>query len=76
MSFNLASIILALMIGIFGGVGIVMVLNVIKGNQAEAKAKELLNDAKKEADKHKRDSLLELKEESFRLKQEAEKEIK
>ena len=76
MSFNLASIILALMIGIFGGVGIVMVLNAIKGNQAEAKAKELLNDAKKEADKHKRDSLLELKEESFRLKQEAEKEIK
>lgn len=33
-------------------------------------------DAKKEADKHKRDSLLELKEESFKLKQENEKEIK
>ena len=76
MDFNLASIILALMIGIIGGVAITMVLNIIKGNQAEAKAKELLNDAKKEADKHKRDSLLELKEESFRLKQEAEKEIK
>ena len=36
----------------------------------------MLSDAKKEADKHKRDVLLEIKEESFHLKQEAEKEIK
>ncbi len=76
MNFNLASIILALMIGIIIGVVAILVLNAIKGNQAEAKAKELLTDAKKEADKQKRDALLEIKEESFRLKQEAEKEIK
>ena len=35
-----------------------------------------MSDAKKEADKHKRDSLLELKEESFKLKQATDKEIK
>ncbi len=76
MSFNLASIILALIIGIIIGVVFIFVLNAIKGNKAEAKAGKLLEDAKKEADKHKRDVLLEIKEESFRLKQESEKEIK
>ncbi len=76
MNLNFASIILALIVGIIIGVVIIIVLNAIKGNKAEAKAEKLLENAKKEADKHKRDALLELKEESFRLKQEAEKEIK
>ncbi len=76
MNLNFTSIILALIIGIIIGVVIILVLNAIKGNKAEAKAEKLLENAKKEADKHKRDALLELKEESFRLKQEAEKEIK
>jgi ribonuclease Y len=43
---------------------------------AEKKAEKLISDAKKEAEKHKRDSLLELKEESFKLKQDLDKEIK
>ena len=73
---NLASIILALMIGIIIGIAAILILNTIKGNKAEEKAEKLLSDAKKEADKHKRDVLLEIKEESFHLKQEAEKEIK
>lgn len=48
----------------------------IRNNRNESKANKLIEDAKKEADKHKRDSLMELKEESYRLKQEIDKEIK
>ena len=44
--------------------------------RTKKKQKKIINDAKKEADKHKRDSIIELKEETFKLKQEAEKEIK
>ena len=44
--------------------------------QFQKKAEKLLSDAKKEADKHKRDSLLELKEESYKIKSETDKEIK
>lgn len=76
MNFNLLSIILTLIIGIFVGAVFVIALEYIKGNSASKKAEKLLADVKKEADKYKRDSVLELKEESYRLKQEAEKEIK
>lgn len=48
----------------------------IRNNKAEAKADKLILDAKREADKHKRDTLMEIKEESHRLKQEVEREIK
>ncbi len=75
MEFNLMSI-LTLMIGFFVGFGIILIINAIKNNQNENKANKLIEDAKKEADKHKRDSLMELKEESYRLKQETDKEIK
>lgn len=74
-TFNAMSI-LALVIGFFVGFLIVTIYNVIKNNQNESKANKLLEDAKKEADKHKRDTLMEIKEESHRLKQEVEKEIK
>lgn len=75
MEFNTMSI-LTLVIGFFVGFLIVAIIFVIKNNQNESKANKLIEDAKKEADKHKRDSLMELKEESYRLKQETEKEIK
>ena len=76
MNFNLTSIILALIIGMIIGAVLIFIMNSMKNVNASKKAEKLLEDAKKEADKHKRDSLLELKEESYRLKQEAEKEIK
>ena len=75
MEFNTMSI-LTLVIGFFVGFLIVAIIYVTKNNQNESKANKLIEDAKKEADKHKRDSLMELKEESYRLKQETEKEIK
>ena len=75
MEFNTMSVI-TLLIGLVVGAVAVIIVTVLMGVAAGKKAEKLLNDAKKEADKHKRDSLLELKEESFKLKQETEKEIK
>lgn len=75
MGFNLMSII-TLFIGLVVGIISVVAIMILLGKSAEKKAEKLLADAKKEADKHKRDSLLELKEESFKLKQETEREIK
>ncbi len=75
MDFNVMSI-LTLVIGFFLGIVVMIIINVIKNNQNENKANKLIEDAKKEADKHKRDSLMELKEESHRLKQETDREIK
>ena len=75
MEFNTMSI-LTLVIGFFVGFLIVFIIYMIRSNQNESKANKLIEDAKKEADKHKRDSLMELKEESYRLKQETDREIK
>lgn len=76
MEFNLISILLTLIVGIFIGAIIVFVLNYIRGVSAEKKADKFLEDAKKEAEKQKRDRLLEIKEESYKLKQELDSEIK
>ena len=65
-----------LLVGLVAGGLVTFLIVVFTGAGAGKKAEKLLNEAKKEADKHKRDSLLELKEESFKLKQETEKEIK
>lgn len=68
--------IITLLVGLVAGSTVMFLIIVLTGAGAGKKAEKLLNEAKKEADKHKRDSLLELKEESFKLKQETEKEIK
>ncbi len=75
MEFNATSI-LFLIIGLVAGViGMVIVIS-ITGFGVGKKAEKLISDAKKEADRHKRDTLLELKEESHKLKLETDKEIK
>lgn len=68
--------IVSLLIGILAGSGLVVLVVFVKNGHNENKANKFLEDAKKEADKHKRDTLLELKEESYRLKKETDKEIK
>ncbi len=68
--------ILLLILGIAVGAGIFFLINNLKGKNAQLKANKLLDDAKKEAEKHKRDALLELKEESYKLKQQTNEEIK
>ena len=73
---NLAATILILFLGIFIGVVSILVYYNIKGISAQNNANKLLEDAKKEAEKHKRDTILELKEESYKLKQLTNAEIK
>ena len=68
--------ILALVVGLLIGVVAVWLINHFKASNSISKANKFLEDAKVEAEKHKRDTLLELKKESFELKQQAENEIK
>lgn len=68
--------ILALLVGIFLGVIIILIVGFIRNKNNENKATKIIDQAKKDAEKQKRDTLLELKEESYRLKQETDKEIK
>ena len=68
--------ILTLIIGLIIGAVVVFVINMFINKNRANKANKLIEDAKKEADKQKRDSLLELKEESFRLKQQTDAEIR
>lgn len=75
MNTNIITIILALIIGIIIGAIVIIVIEYIRVNNATKKAEKLLQDAKR-GRQHKRDVLLEIKEESFKLKSEAEKEIK
>jgi ribonuclease Y len=67
---------LTLLIGAIIGAVIMIIIMIIKNKATENKANKLIEDALKEAERKKRDSLLELKEESYRLKQETDKEIK
>ena len=75
MAMNGSSLVFGLL-GLIAGVVIALVLVVITGFGAGKKAEKLLNNAKKEAEKYKRDSLAELKQESYKLKQETDKEVK
>ena len=68
--------ILTLVIGLIVGALIVFIIFTIVNKGRVNKANKLIEDAKKEADKHKRDALLELKDESFKLKQQTDAEIK
>ena len=68
--------ILLVLIGIIVGALLIIVINVIKGNTVSKKNQLMIESTKKEADKIKRDSILETKEELHRLKLETEKELK
>lgn len=73
---NILLSILLIIIGLIVGFGIEFIFNYLKGNIASKKAEGLINQAKKEVEKLKRDSILEQKEEIHKLKIEADKEIK
>ena len=73
---NIAFSILLILIGLFVGIIFMIILNSIKLMNASKKVQNLIDNAKKEADKLKRDSILEAKEENHRLKVELEKETK
>ena len=68
--------ILLVIVGLFLGAGVVIIYNKIKIANAQNEADKLIDNAKKESEKIKRDGILELKEESYRIKTETENEIK
>ena len=68
--------ILLLIIGLFCGAAIVLVMNKFKLTKGSEEAELLVDNARKEADKIKKDSLSEAKDEIATLKSEADKEIK
>ena len=73
---NIVFSILLILIGLFVGIIFMIILNSIKLMNASKKVQNLIDNAKKEADKLKRDSILEAKEENHRLKVELDKETK
>ena len=72
---TLINILLGLVGIVVGGIGTIIFYN-IKGNSIQKKMSSMLENAKRETDKLKRNSILETKEEMHKLKIETEKEIK
>ncbi|MBQ9853811.1 MAG: ribonuclease Y [Bacilli bacterium] len=68
--------ILMFILGLILGIIILIIVNKIKLKRKEKLADSIIDKAKKEADKLKRDSLFETKEEIHKLKLDADKEIK
>ena len=68
--------ILLVLIGLFVGVISMLIINYIRGNLLSKKAELMLEKAKKEADKIKRDYLLDAKEEAHKIKAETDQEVK
>jgi len=68
--------ILLVVVGLFVGATVVIIYNKIKVSAAQKEADKLIANAKREAEKAKRDGILELKEESYRLKNQTDQEIK
>ena len=68
--------ILLVVVGLFVGAIAVIIINKIRVSAAQKEADKLIQDAKKEAEKAKRDGILELKEESYKLKSQTDAEIK
>ena len=76
MIFSIPSIILLFVIGFCFGGTVLILINFVRGQNAQSKALKIIEDAKVEAEKTKRDRLLELKEEGYKLKQAFEQESK
>ena len=65
---NILFSILLVIIGFLVGIGLTVLINHFRINSASARAKDLILAATKEAEKSKRDLLIEAKEESYKLK--------
>ncbi len=73
---NVIFSILLVIVGLFVGAFIMIIINKLKVSAAQKEAEKIIQDAKKEAEKAKRDGVLELKEESYKLKNQTDAEIK
>ena len=68
--------ILLLIIGLISGFGLTMLVSVFRENATTKKINNMIEEATKNAEKLKRDCIMEAKEKSYQLKNEVEKEIK
>ena len=68
--------ILMLILGIIIGIGLLILIKNLKNKKNVKKADSIIEQAKKDADKIKRETLFETKEEINKLKLEADKEVK
>ncbi len=68
--------ILLVVVGIIVGLVGALIVNSLKGNMASKKADNLINQAKKEIEKLKRDAAMEQKEEARKMKMDLDKEIR
>lgn len=68
--------ILLFILGLVIGIVLILVINYLKNKKKEKLADSIIEKAKKEADKYKRDSIIETKEDINKLKIEADKAIK
>src|SRR5690554_1088347 len=73
---NIAFSILLVLVGLFVGIITTFLINYIREKNSSRKAEMILENAKNEASKIKRDHLLEAKEESYKIKSELDKEVK
>ncbi len=73
---NVIISILLVVVGLLVGAFIMIIINKLKVSAAQKEADKLIQDAKKEAERAKRDGILELKEESYKLKNQTDAEIK
>lgn len=68
--------ILLVLVGLFVGIIVMFIVNYIKGASASSKAEKIIESAKAESEKIKRNSILESKEEAYKIKLEAEKTLR
>ena len=73
---NVIFSILLVVVGLFVGAFIMILINKLKVSASQKEAEKIIQDAKKEAEKAKRDGIIELKEESYKLKNQTDAEIK
>ena len=73
---SIAISILLVVVGIIVGLVGALIVNSLRGNMASKKADNLINQAKKEIEKLKRDAAMEQKEEARKMKMDLDKEIK
>ncbi len=76
MELNTIMFAILFILGLFVGLTIMVIINSLKETRAAKRAEEILEKAQKDAEKIKRDNILEAKEESHKLKIETDKEIK
>lgn len=73
---NVSFSILLVIVGLFVGIGLITIINYLRGTTVSSKVDKMLEKAKKDAEKIKRDQILEAKEEAHKIKMDTDREVK